>query len=238
MHTLNPIDRGCPHAWQPTGKDQANILAVRSSPAGRYLGVCQHLSGNRQLLGMPIHILKRHAKSHWNCGSGRSATARAACQATTHRPHSAHLFLARRWLSVACSRIEPMLANARQVGWCWSLHASNEFEFQTTRSNICWWHSESVHRTHPLHTQVAWRNALQRAMMEKSRLQIPVAFSNEALHSAVPGGTVFPELVSQGTTCVHAPCVCSLLTSLVRPALRTHVFVVRVVHTRAVSYTP
>jgi len=44
------------------------------------------------------------------------------------------------------------------------------------------------------------RNRIQRAFMERSRLQIPASFSQEALHSGVAGGTVFPELVTQGAT--------------------------------------
>lgn len=46
---------------------------------------------------------------------------------------------------------------------------------------------------------VAGRNKIQEAMMQ-SRLQIPVSFSQEALHSGAMGGTVFPELVTQGST--------------------------------------
>lgn len=44
------------------------------------------------------------------------------------------------------------------------------------------------------------RNTLQKHIMNISRLGIPVSLSNEALHSAVAGGTVFPELVTQGAT--------------------------------------
>lgn len=48
--------------------------------------------------------------------------------------------------------------------------------------------------------RLAWRNKIQHLIVENSRLGIPVSFSNEALHSSVAGGTVFPEPVSQGTT--------------------------------------
>eukprot|EP00038_Savillea_parva_P026203 m.52221 g.52221 ORF g.52221 m.52221 type:complete len:819 (+) comp7359_c0_seq1:68-2524(+) len=48
--------------------------------------------------------------------------------------------------------------------------------------------------------QLAWRNDIQKAFVTNSRLKIPISFNNEALHSALPGATVFPEPVSQGTT--------------------------------------
>eukprot|EP00040_Diaphanoeca_grandis_P039709 m.259858 g.259858 ORF g.259858 m.259858 type:complete len:782 (+) comp38816_c0_seq1:26-2371(+) len=45
----------------------------------------------------------------------------------------------------------------------------------------------------------AARDALQKQQMAINDLKIPVSFSQEALHSAVVGGTVFPELVTQGS---------------------------------------
>ena len=47
---------------------------------------------------------------------------------------------------------------------------------------------------------LAARNEAQAAFMNRTRLGVPVSFSNEALHSAVKGGTVFPEQVTQGST--------------------------------------
>ena len=47
---------------------------------------------------------------------------------------------------------------------------------------------------------LAARNAAQAAFMNRTRLGVPVSFSNEALHSAVKGGTVFPEQVTQGAS--------------------------------------
>ena len=44
------------------------------------------------------------------------------------------------------------------------------------------------------------RNALQTAIMNASRLKIPVSFSQEALHSGAAGGTVFPESVTMGAS--------------------------------------
>jgi beta-glucosidase len=44
------------------------------------------------------------------------------------------------------------------------------------------------------------RNAIQATLVNGSRLHIPGSFSQEALHSATKGGTVFPELVTQGST--------------------------------------
>eukprot|EP01047_Picozoa_sp_COSAG01_P006717 COSAG01_NODE_246_length_20450_cov_195.166822_30_plen_141_part_00 len=44
------------------------------------------------------------------------------------------------------------------------------------------------------------RNAIQAALVNGSRLGIPASFSQEALHSGTKGGTVFPELVTQGST--------------------------------------
>lgn len=44
------------------------------------------------------------------------------------------------------------------------------------------------------------RNAFQAFMINNSRLNIPVFFSNEGLHSGGKGGTVFPELVTLGST--------------------------------------
>ena len=46
--------------------------------------------------------------------------------------------------------------------------------------------------------KVASLNALQAKILNSSG--IPASFSNEALHSALPGGTIFPELVTQGAT--------------------------------------
>ena len=45
---------------------------------------------------------------------------------------------------------------------------------------------------------VSARNRLQENITKTSG--IPVSFSNEALHSAVTGGTIFPELVTQGSS--------------------------------------
>eukprot|EP00041_Stephanoeca_diplocostata_P027873 m.777576 g.777576 ORF g.777576 m.777576 type:complete len:794 (+) comp23267_c1_seq1:227-2608(+) len=47
---------------------------------------------------------------------------------------------------------------------------------------------------------VACRNALQQSIIKSSRLHIPLSFTQEALHSGLSGGTVFPELVTQGTS--------------------------------------
>ena len=48
--------------------------------------------------------------------------------------------------------------------------------------------------------EVELRNDFQRKIMEASPHKIPAAFFAEALHSATAGGTVFPELVTQGST--------------------------------------
>jgi beta-glucosidase len=47
---------------------------------------------------------------------------------------------------------------------------------------------------------VANRNAFQSFMINNSRLNIPVFLSNEGLHSGAKGGTVFPELVTLGSS--------------------------------------
>ena len=47
---------------------------------------------------------------------------------------------------------------------------------------------------------LAARNKIQAALVNGSRLGIPASFSQEALHSGTQGGTVFPELVTQGST--------------------------------------
>ena len=47
---------------------------------------------------------------------------------------------------------------------------------------------------------VAARNVIQSTLVNGSRLGIPASFSQEALHSATQGGTVFPELVTQGSS--------------------------------------
>jgi beta-glucosidase len=47
---------------------------------------------------------------------------------------------------------------------------------------------------------LAKRNSIQAALVNGSRLGIPASFSQEALHSGTKGGTVFPELVTQGST--------------------------------------
>ena len=44
------------------------------------------------------------------------------------------------------------------------------------------------------------RNKIQATLVNGSRLHIPGSFSQEALHSATKGGTVFPELVTQGSS--------------------------------------
>ena len=44
------------------------------------------------------------------------------------------------------------------------------------------------------------RNSVQEKIMAASRHGIPASFHAECLHSATPGGTVFPELVTQGAT--------------------------------------
>eukprot|EP01084_Bolivina_argentea_P287836 493945_1 len=44
------------------------------------------------------------------------------------------------------------------------------------------------------------RNTNQQTIIKQSRLNIPVAFHQEALHSCCPGGTVFPMPVLQGCT--------------------------------------
>lgn len=46
----------------------------------------------------------------------------------------------------------------------------------------------------------AARDAMQKVVMASGDHGIPASFSQEALHSAVAGGTVFPELVTQGAT--------------------------------------
>jgi hypothetical protein len=51
-----------------------------------------------------------------------------------------------------------------------------------------------------LEARVEARNALQAQIMRTSKHGIPASFSNEALHGAVAGGTIFPELVTQGTS--------------------------------------
>jgi len=48
--------------------------------------------------------------------------------------------------------------------------------------------------------RVAARNQLQLRVMNASKHGIPASFSNEALHGAVAGGTIYPELVTQGAT--------------------------------------
>lgn len=48
--------------------------------------------------------------------------------------------------------------------------------------------------------RVAARNQLQLKIMNASKHGIPASFSNEALHGAVAGGTIYPELVTQGAT--------------------------------------
>jgi beta-glucosidase-like glycosyl hydrolase len=47
---------------------------------------------------------------------------------------------------------------------------------------------------------VAARNKIQDTLVKGSRLHIPGSFSQEALHSGTRGGTVFPELVTQGSS--------------------------------------
>lgn len=47
---------------------------------------------------------------------------------------------------------------------------------------------------------VAARNKIQGSLVNESRLGIPASWSQEALHSGAAGGTVFPELVTQGST--------------------------------------
>ena len=49
-------------------------------------------------------------------------------------------------------------------------------------------------------TMAAARNAVQRAILDGSRLGIPASFSQEALHSAGTGATVFPESVTLGSS--------------------------------------
>jgi len=44
------------------------------------------------------------------------------------------------------------------------------------------------------------RNLIQSQFVNQSRLHIPVSFNGECLHSGTSGGTVFPELVTQGCT--------------------------------------
>ena len=51
-----------------------------------------------------------------------------------------------------------------------------------------------------LFERVDGRNKLQQQIMKASTHGIPASFSCESLHSAVIGGTVFPELVTQGAT--------------------------------------
>ena len=48
--------------------------------------------------------------------------------------------------------------------------------------------------------RVKARNELHAKIVSASKHSIPPSWSNEALHSAVAGGTVFPELVTQGST--------------------------------------
>ena len=48
--------------------------------------------------------------------------------------------------------------------------------------------------------QLKARNAIQAQLVNGSRLGIPASFSQEALHSSTKGGTVFPELVTQGSS--------------------------------------
>ena len=47
---------------------------------------------------------------------------------------------------------------------------------------------------------LSMRNNIQSQFVSKSRLHIPVSFNGECLHSGTSGGTVFPELVTQGQT--------------------------------------
>ncbi len=49
--------------------------------------------------------------------------------------------------------------------------------------------------------KISARNKNQQLIMNQSRLNIPVAFYNEALHSCCNGGTVFPMPVLQGCSC-------------------------------------
>jgi beta-glucosidase len=58
----------------------------------------------------------------------------------------------------------------------------------------------SGHKPQNISMTVATRNKIQKAIMEGSRLKIPVSFSQEALHSGAAGGTVFPESVTMGST--------------------------------------
>ena len=51
-----------------------------------------------------------------------------------------------------------------------------------------------------IQARVEARNDIQKRVMASSAHGVPVSFSNEALHSAIAGGTVFPELVTQGAT--------------------------------------
>eukprot|EP00658_Telonema_sp_P-2_P002985 TRINITY_DN11096_c0_g1_i3.p1 TRINITY_DN11096_c0_g1~~TRINITY_DN11096_c0_g1_i3.p1 ORF type:complete len:226 (-),score=32.02 TRINITY_DN11096_c0_g1_i3:247-924(-) len=44
------------------------------------------------------------------------------------------------------------------------------------------------------------RNRIQTVMVNSTRLGIPASWSQEALHSGATGGTVFPELVTQGSS--------------------------------------